>query len=967
MTATIGAVKNAGNIDDLSKIIDCLDDFGDVSIVLREAGIDRAFAQSALEASKFANELDDVVDSSTGLKKIDTALDGLDDGADFVDNLGDAFKGAGQKIGSFLKTAGPMLLFAAAVAGTAIAIKNYYEKFDKLVEAAETSQNAYSDTATEIKNLQSEIDSTTAKIKELEAQGELTITEQGELERLRNQNFELERQKKLKEEIAEQQSKQATNDAMEALTLERTQDLTQKNRTSGSSRHDFVDQTEYKQTNVVTATKNEIAALEELKEKRNALLNDDIDDLEQTELFNSLDSEISKYETEISSNLESLAALRNNFIDQSTGLLKDNLTKEQEDLFYTINQAIDDFNNIDLTGTEKEIAKLDSFFNGSANGNFMKERLQEATNEGENLNNVLAGMGLTLSDLGIESIDTLSSYFTKTAEEAEEAKKTVQDYATTVADVVAAGETVNQDDSWQKMSEAYKTAKDLLKEGKTGIDDFQSVAALLNPEKVKELAEKGGKYTADAYEEAFREVKKIADRWFSEDETKSMEYFVNDFKKAGLFDVTTDSKGLWDIETKFKSTAEAAKEFGISVEAVETMLQGLQAYGYEFDEVLFSGDALDRYQENLTKIKALYESMGEGSSKDALGEMIGNWDSELEKYKEDLDSLSEPQIVQIEFQYDIAQIEAELEKLRNRKAAGEKFGRKEYADWINTYDAKYSSQKEGFGLDEVEIKAVTISDDAVEKAREELAKAVDSGNENWIVEAQVKLIAAQESRDALLEAFNKWNSEQEIPITADSGVAEVEAAWEEFTSAPQVVKIEGEVTNTESIRATLESLAVGSTITYEAKMSDGSIAMITAMMDADGNITYTANIGDAIETVDEKKNRDGTVYYEANMDKAEKAEPPVLSGTAKYNADFGNLKNKRAPKIYGTAEYTTTYKGAILSRHSGTMLSPAHKDGTAYNVLNTLPAYSNGRVGLDKDQRALVNELGEKYAETKSI
>lgn len=40
------------------------------------------------------------------------------------------------------------------------------------------------------------------------------------------------------------------------------------------------------------------------------------------------------------------------------------------------------------------------------------------------------------------------------------------------------------------------------------------------------------------------------------------------------------------------------------------------------------------------------------------------------------------------------------------------------------------------------------------------------------------------------------------------------------------------------------------------------------------------------------------------------------------------------------------------------MLSPAHADGTAYNVLNTAPAYANGKVSLPQDEKALVNEVG---------
>ncbi len=43
------------------------------------------------------------------------------------------------------------------------------------------------------------------------------------------------------------------------------------------------------------------------------------------------------------------------------------------------------------------------------------------------------------------------------------------------------------------------------------------------------------------------------------------------------------------------------------------------------------------------------------------------------------------------------------------------------------------------------------------------------------------------------------------------------------------------------------------------------------------------------------------------------------------------------------------------------MTSVAHADGTAYNVLNSRPlspAHANGQVALEKDEKALVNEIG---------
>lgn len=64
------------------------------------------------------------------------------------------------------------------------------------------------------------------------------------------------------------------------------------------------------------------------------------------------------------------------------------------------------------------------------------------------------------------------------------------------------------------------------------------------------------------------------------------------------------------------------------------------------------------------------------------------------------------------------------------------------------------------------------------------------------------------------------------------------------------------------------------------------------------------------------------------------------------------------PNISRTITYTIQTIGSVPGQATGTMLSPARADGTAYNVLNYKNAYANGKVSLPKNETALVNELG---------
>ena len=52
------------------------------------------------------------------------------------------------------------------------------------------------------------------------------------------------------------------------------------------------------------------------------------------------------------------------------------------------------------------------------------------------------------------------------------------------------------------------------------------------------------------------------------------------------------------------------------------------------------------------------------------------------------------------------------------------------------------------------------------------------------------------------------------------------------------------------------------------------------------------------------------------------------------------------------------------NRAKGTFLSVARSSGTAYNIINTIPAHANGNVALQKNERALVNEFAPQAPES---
>lgn len=111
------------------------------------------------------------------------------------------------------------------------------------------------------------------------------------------------------------------------------------------------------------------------------------------------------------------------------------------------------------------------------------------------------------------------------------------------------------------------------------------------------------------------------------------------------------------------------------------------------------------------------------------------------------------------------------------------------------------------------------------------------------------------------------------------------------------------------------------------------------------------------EYVAEEKKGKGTVEWDNEDSKvrAYASVPKTADGTVTWDNDTTNVKKTFTAQGTITWGNTTSLFGGVAS---GTMLSPAHADGTAYNVLNTVPAYANGKVSLSQNEKALVNEVG---------
>lgn len=856
-----------------------------------QEGVDK-YKETIRNVVNYTGDIADGIDLADDIVDIGSSAASATSG---VTGLGAAFKGLAAGAKSLFATlaTNPLTYFAAAAVG-AIAFVNHQRKaFDEAKEQAQESQQSYSDAASQVTSLNSQLQDTNSQIEAIQSKGTLSITDQAELERLQRQSTELERQLDLAHQLADAKSTQAAEDAVDALEKTSTEDLATPLKVKDGP-YSAERDAGYQYTDIVTATKNEIAELEELNKRRDSLMEKRSSSSKKEK--ENIDSQISDIEAQteklkdgLSSNISDLSSLRENFIDQTTGAVKSGY----ESYYNDITDLIDSYNMIDLSPIERKAQSLENFFSDTqASG--IKSYLQELANSGASVGEIASAF----DSLGI-SIDGVTSkevgqYFKDMATAANEAADAAQKVDGSFAGVQAAMESDNQGAEWDAMSSNLQKALELYQNGLVGTDDFQTVAQWLSP---TQIDEDQYKYDSDAYVAAWESAYKKVKNWFDSDNSlQSMYNFVDDLKDAGIANVVKDTTGsLIEMTPEFKSTAEAAKDLGVGVNSVEAAMHKLEEYGFEFDDVLFSGDALEEYKTSLDQIKQLYDEMGEGAGKSRLGDLIQGWDSQYDIFEKDLSKLTEDQIIHIKFEYDLASIQSQIDELRDQIAGGLEGdeANKAWANVIAQNNRYISTAKEGVGLSQqgIEIPAtITNIDSSISELQKKMQKA--TGKQK--IELQADIANLQELQKGVLNSFSDLHPE----ITAESDPSQVTAAWQDYFSKPQKIYVDAEL-DTQSIEDYLAKLQQGSTITFDATV-DGQNSVVNATKNKNGQIVYSEVLDDgSSRALDAETQKDGTITFTADTSEAEKKAEKASKkdGEIKYNFETDVKGAERVEEI----------------------------------------------------------------------
>lgn len=889
------------------------------------------------------------------------------------------------------------LTYDAAMKNTEASVQNVQStqsEIDSLNSQADEARNSLTELA-DAYNIEITGAETIDNLVDKLSSADLSLEDEIQVSNIAAQNDELERQLNLKEKLLTTQQKEAAANAVDTLGRGEKSVAQEVSQDVPGGRRLHADQ--IGNVNVVDAVKDNVEAVSEYEEKIKELeatqskfepgstkwneAQEDIDSY--NEAINTLMSDVDAKVPELESLLQALS------VDGAGGTALEGYEKQ----FKQVQDALNAVNNMDLSPAEQKLQSVKDFFEGTETHNFLKDEMLEVAKSGGDVSKALKQAGVDIYDLGMDA-ETVNRYFQEMASSAQEAAQAISGVDGSFEGVQAAFESENAGAEWSSMADYIQQAKELYEAGKVGTDDFQTVAQWMVPDKINEDAYK---YDADAYVAAWESAYNRVIRYFdAENPLQSMTNFTNDLVNAGK---AFNDNG--DITWGFKTSAEAADALGISVEAVEAAMHNLEDYGAEFDDVMFSGEGLERYRSALDNIKTLYDSMDEGESKNRLEGLISGWESEYSQYEQDLSTLTEDQIVHIEFEYDLATIQQQIDQLKSQAEAGG--DSQTWAELIAGQKSYREKSEEGLGLNQEGVQ-IPVQYDVAEDSISVLQSQLMTATEDQKVQIQAEISNIYDIQNELLNAFDSsglsWDDflktddaqsilsdlsssteeamqnvaeilgmdVEDLKINVDADTSDAEEKINGIISEDGQTIVMNVDATTDDVKRAIDSLEQGQTIVFTADV-DGVERGIEGVKNADGTVTYTTEIDGKYYEI---QSIDGTANYtlgdtpkevpdthgNANYDLgSHPTSAPDVSGTANYSGRFPSF----APTLSGVVNYTARIVGSIgnvgkniVNQITGGFNGTAH----AYGTVRKGTALLSGDWSVPRNETALVGELG---------
>ena len=639
-----------------------------------------------------------------------------------------------------------------------------------------------------------------------------------------------------------------------------------------------------------------------------------------------------------------------------------------------------------------------------------KELLKNATGIEDTLNSarqnykkVLDTVGfdftkqLNLNDLDLAA-EIISQQDVKNAEQLSKAMQAAKQAAFDINanplfdKIAVTKETANSGDDYVKATTYLKEAKEMFDKGLVGTDDFKSIAKYLSPTGSEDPAN-------------FLENYGKAARYLTEDGSGVVN-FLNDLStktdEAGNALANFDKQtGKWTYN--ISDLHEASQKMGMGFEFFIDMFGRLEDYGFSNNFVTSQEQGIQKIVDKTVELAkekqklAEMERTGKYYEVDDQGimrEMLVN-DTVLNAQREkvagleaDVESVSQnlEQFVNNSIDATVTKVEQSKEvfdilkqKYDELEAEPNKYGenteavKKKLAEQLKAFASDAGLELDAKlniigNVDEIQNKlkefqangqiseSVNLDFNLDEMNTDEIREKVrELEKEKATIDVETNPEAARELDNLIdkcsTEYFLKLNLETNGGLEQASSIIErIQSRISELTSQNPVLSVKAHVEGDQEISNLAGQLAL--------LPSDVQIAIGIS----------EENVGNVQAILNQLAQNPESINVPVNYQKG--AEPEKVDdaqGIANY--ELGDSPTK-VPDAFGKANFTLgkyptsipsatqTVFQSFIPKASGTMLSPAHANGTAYNTLNISPAHAGGNVAIQRDEKSLVNEVG---------
>lgn len=288
--------------------------------------------------------------------------------------LGASIANAAKGLVAFFTTnpVGWLILATGAVIGLAKAGEYLSESFDRSVEKANESRQAYENASSDLSSIKSELETTADRIKELESMGSLSLTEEAELNTLKEQNAELERKLHISQQIADVKGREAAKDANDVL-MGKNQYNTYGVSKWNPETNNYVSAgikefgsygTVLEQTKSYINSFNKLKELKTEAEKKLVTFKPDSKEYSiQNEQIKKIDEQMQKIEVDISTNISTIQDNYDSLLDSSGNIRSE---------YAETGKAVQELFDMWTTGTDKAAEKVEKINGILAKSDFSK-------------------------------------------------------------------------------------------------------------------------------------------------------------------------------------------------------------------------------------------------------------------------------------------------------------------------------------------------------------------------------------------------------------------------------------------------------------------------------------------------------------------------------------------------------------------------------------------------------------------